>query len=51
MKEDSEVFPTKLITEKHLKFYYKYGFMVIKGMYSEQQIKSAYEGAQKAIED
>ena len=38
-------FPNTLITEKHLRFFYKYGFMIIRGLHTEEQIQEARKGA------
>ena len=35
MFEEGSNLPNKHITEKHLKFFHKYGFMVIRGMHTE----------------
>lgn len=43
------VFPTKHITEKHLKFFHKYGFMVIKGLHSKEQTQMALKGADSLL--
>ena len=34
-------FPNNLITEKHIQFFHKYGFMVIRGLHTEEQTKKA----------
>ena len=34
-------FPNQIITEKHLSFFYKYGFMIIRGLHTKEQIKEA----------
>ena len=46
LSKTKNMFPNFFITEEHLKFFYKYGFMVIKGMYSPEQIKTAQLGAE-----
>ena len=50
MKEDLPL-PSKLITKEHLKFYYKYGFMVIKGVYPKKLVNEAIEGGHEAIKE
>ena len=34
------------ISQKHLQFFYKYGFMLIKGVHTKEQTKKAKEGAE-----
>lgn len=44
-------FPNKHITEKHIQFFHKYGFMIVKGLHSEEQTKKAREGAEYLLEN
>lgn len=47
-KTDS--FPNSVITDKHLRFFHKYGFMIIRGLHTEEQTKKAKEGADYLIQ-
>lgn len=42
-------FPNEIITEKHLQFFYKYGFMMIRGLHNQEMIKNAFEAANSVI--
>ena len=43
--------PNQYLTEKHLAFWYKYGFILVKGLHSQEQIDIARDGANHLINE
>jgi hypothetical protein len=41
--------PNQYLTEEHLRFFHKYGFVVVKGLHTEEMTEEAKQGASYLI--